>query len=87
MKHFKTYFSSKNCPVDVDLLIQSAEGGDTAPLENALIEFFQEFHLQKNGNNVLPNKNTIDVCKSHLKTTILGQTNGRVDIGSTMIFK
>ena len=84
MSHFKGYFSSKDDPVDVDVLVQSADKGDTTPLEDALIEFFEEY-LSPGGTR--SSRNTADVYKSHIKRKIFTETEGRVNIGNDFVFK
>ena len=75
MKHFRDYFAIKvQPPLDVDGLIERAEEGDSAPLEEAVIEFFKECQPG------IPLRN-------NLKRSILHQSEGRADLGHAASFR
>ena len=80
MDHFKSYAESKDEPVVIDDLIERAAEGDIEPLQNIIEEFFTAFRV--NDNDTLPKRSTIEAYKSHIKMTIVEQTNGKVDISS-----
>ena len=86
VRHFTTYFASKENPVDIDFLIEVAKDGDIVPLEKGLIEFFQVLCVQVDGKNKAPKRGTIECYKSHIKMSILEKTGGKVDIGNTVSF-
>ena len=75
MKHFRDYFAGKDRPpVDVDLLIERAEEGDVAPLEEAVLEYFKQSQPAVR-------------LRNNLRTSILHQSEGKVDLGDAASFR
>ena len=91
MEHFKQYSSSR----DVDALIDQAMGGDRIPLEQALMEFFNYYKMRVDGQKKqsLHGQNYTNRLKkmldyqSQIRTAILEQSCGKVDIGNPVSFK
>ena len=61
MKNLKEFAASKETPLDIEELINKAQSGDTAPLEEVLEHFFAAFRV--GSEEELPKKNTVDVYR------------------------
>ena len=60
MNIFREFCTSKDPPLDVDVLIEKAKNEDVAPLDTALNHFFAGYRLE---NEELPKKNTVDMYR------------------------
>ena len=87
MNKFRQYCSSKENIVDVELLLEKAVSGVCSPLEKALVDFFSELKVTREGKSQDPNRFTALSIKSAIKQWFLTNSNGKVDIDNPFIFK
>jgi hypothetical protein len=59
---------------------------DYVDLDNNVAKFIQHVHVGKEGQEILPKKNTLDGWKSHLKAWILAESNNKADITNKVQF-
>ena len=85
----ETFLAEQDGSPSLDSLITEAVAGNTKALEDQLIGFFSSVRVTNPQTKAeeLPKRNTFDAYLSHISTTILGKSNGRVDIKNAAVFK
>ena len=88
IKYVDDFLANQDGKPTLDSLINEAVAGNTTPLENLLVGFFSTARVNNKKTNVeeFPKRSTFDAWLSHISTTILGRTKGRVDIKSAAVF-
>ena len=81
---FTNFLKDKNYPALEDLILDE---NDTMKLEEIIMIFFSSIKVEKNGESLIPKKNTTDGYKSNIKSHILDLTEGKIDISCPRKFK
>jgi hypothetical protein len=71
---------------NLETLKDILQNEDLDDLDNNVAKFFQHIHIGKEGKEILPKKNTLEACKSHLKAHIMAVSKNKADITNKVQF-